>query len=556
MGEKIRLEMGDWLYNSGLVGLYNILEKNGDTVNFDENYLEFDSEILEKFEEKYFNYFISKYEENLSWYKIVSYKNLIDSYEESDFKNFNEDSLDNLNIYISDVLKKYLKSDSYKAAYKLIESDTDILLLEKKLSRIRLKKNEKIKDKISEVKDVFNVIKIIIDYCNSEQGKKYIAGKNVIYTIIRNAWDGVCFLNPRTKEKNMYIDYKNDFINPVEEYLSLDKTKFRYNCFVCDRNMNNLKNTLSFLNQTGFDVNKKSSHVWEFNNDVAICPICKLVYSCTPAGITYVYNKGLYINDNSSMENAIDINYKVKNEILKEHEMKTSLTYRALVNSIQEQFSDKVKYELSDIQVIRFEDEKYKFNLLSRKILRVIYDSRHDLNKLIKCGFKEGNTYFNIYDLVIDSLLNNQNLFILIHKLLVYRLSSLKNCHFSTMQIVRMLNINFRFLEGIGYMENLDKYIIKQSNEFGEDLKKAYRGKKAEDKLNGIAYRLLNSLKVNNKDMFMDTVLNCYLYAQKSVPSIFLEGLKDDLAFKNIGYAFVTGLIEGKEETNKVGGDK
>ena len=54
----------------------------------------------------------------------------------------------------------------------------------------------------------------------------------------------------------------------------------------------------------------------------------------------------------------------------------------------------------------------------------------------------------------------------------------------------------------------------------------------------------------------MDTVLNCYLYAQRTVPPIFLEGLKDDLAFKNIGYAFVTGLIEGKEETNKVGGDK
>ena len=556
MGEKIRLEMGDWLYNSGLVGLYNILEKNGDTVNFDENYLEFDSEILEKFEEKYFNYFISKYEENLSWYKIVSYKNLIDSYEESDFKNFNEDSLDNLNIYISDVLKKYLKSGSYKAAYKLIESDTDILSLEKKLSKIRLKKNEKIEDKLLEVKDTFKVIKSIIDYCSTGQGKKYIAGKNVIYTIIKNAWDGVCFLNPRTKEKNMYIDYKNDFINPVEEYLSLDKTKFRYNCFVCDRNMNNLKNTLSFLNQTGFDVSRKSSHVWEFNNDVAICPICKLVYSCTPAGITYVYNKGLYINDNSSMENAIDINNKVKNEILKEHEMKTSLTYRALVNSIQEQFSDKVKYELSDIQVIRFEDEKYKFNLLSRKVLRVIYNSRQDLNKLIRCGFKEGNTYFNIYDLIIDSLLNNQNLFILIHKLLVYKLSSPKNCHFSTMQIVRMLNINFRFLEGIGYMENLDKDIIKKANGLGYGLKEAYKRKKAEDKLNGIAYRLLNALKINNKDMFMDTVLNCYLYTQKTVPPIFLDALKDDLAFKNIGYAFVTGLIEGKADNNSNGGDK
>lgn len=56
--------------------------------------------------------------------------------------------------------------------------------------------------------------------------------------------------------------------------------------------------------------------------------------------------------------------------------------------------------------------------------------------------------------------------------------------------------------------------------------------------------------------MFMDTLLNCYLYVSKPVPSIILEGLKDDEAFKTIGYAFVSGLIEGKENNNTGGGDK
>ncbi len=39
----------------------------------------------------------------------------------------------------------------------------------------------------------------------------------------------------------MYIDYKNYFISPVEEYLFLDKSKFKHNCFVCDREMKDLK---------------------------------------------------------------------------------------------------------------------------------------------------------------------------------------------------------------------------------------------------------------------------------------------------------------------------
>lgn len=546
--------MSDWLYNSGLVGLYNILKESGDDVLVKDHYIEFSSSLLNDFEEKYFYYFINKYEEKLSWYKIISYEDLIEHYEDNDFKDFNEDSLKNLNTYITDVVKYYLKSNSYKAAYDLIANDIDVLSLEKKLSSIKIKKNENIEDIIPQVKDTFEILKTIVDYCKSEDGKRYLAGKNAIYTIIKNAWDGICFLNPQTKEKNMYIDYKNYFITPIEEYLALDKSKFKYNCFVCDREMKDLKNDLSFLKETGFDVSRKSSHVWDFNNDVAICPICKLVYSCTPAGITYVFNRGLYINDNSSMKNAININNKVKNEILKEHEIKSSLTYRALVNSINEQFNDKIKYELADIQVVRFEDEKYRFNILSRKSLQVINDSRDDLNKLIKCGFKEVNTYFNIYDLVIDSLLNNQNLFILIHKLLVYKLSIPKNCQFATSHVVRMLNINFRFLEGVGYMENLEKDIIKYGNKSGYILRQDYKGKKAENKLNGIAYRLLNALKTNNKDMFMDTILNCYLYVQKEVPSIFLDALRDDIAFKTIGYAFVTGLIEGKEDTKRVEG--
>jgi CRISPR-associated protein Cst1 len=546
--------MSDWLYNSGLVGLYNILKESGDDVLAEEYYIEFSPSSLNDFEEKYFNYFINKYEKSLSWHKIISYEGLIEYYEENDFKDFDEDSLKKLNDYIKDTVKYYLKSNSYKAAYDLIDSDMDILSLEKKLSIIKIKKNESIEDIIPQVKDTFEILKLVINYCKSKDGKRYLAGKNVIYTIIRNAWDGICFLNPQTKEKDMYIDYKNYFVNPVEEYISFDKSKLKYNCFVCDGKMKDFKNDLSFLKETGFDVSRKSSHVWDFNNDVAICPICKLVYSCVPAGIAYVFNKGLYINDNSSMKNAIKINNKVKSEILKEHEIKSSLTYRALVSSINEQFNDKTKYELADIQVVRFEGEKYRFNILSRKSLQVINNSRDDLNKLIKCGFKEVNTYFNIYDLVIDSLLNNQNLFILIHKLLVYKLSIPKNCQFATSHVVRMLNINFRFLEGVGYMEKLEKDSIQKANISGYYLREDYKGKKSENKLNGIAYRLLNALKTNNKDMFMDTILNCYLYVRKEVPSIFLDALRDDLAFKTIGYAFVTGLIEGKEDTNKNGG--
>ncbi len=550
MGQVIRLEMNNWLYDAGLVGLYNIFKEAEDQVIINDNYIEFDSDLLEDFETKYFNYFINKYECLLSWYKITSYKNAIVYHEESDFTEFDESSLDNLNRYIKDV-KYYIKSNSYKSAYNLIDKDIYILNLSKKLSTINIKKKQDIKDIIPKVKESFNVLKDIIEFLNMNSSKKYIAAKNVIYTIIKNAWDGVCFLNPRTKEKDMYVDYKNYFISPTKEYISIDKSKFKYNCFVCDREMKDFKNDLSFLTNTGFDTSRKSSHVWNFNNDVTTCPICKLIYSCSPAGIIYVHNSGIYINDNSSMESAITINNKVKSEILKGHEITHSLTYRALVNSIKDQFTDSSKYELSDVQVVRYSEGKYLFNILSRRTLDIIYNSREDLNKLLNCGFKEANIYFNIYDLVIENLFNNQNLFLLTHKLLVYKLTNPKNARFNVSQLIKVQNINFKFMRGVGYMGNLEHDLVKKANRDGYFLRKEYKERKAENKLSGISYRLLNALKVNNKDMFMDTILNCYLYVQKTVPQIFLDGLTDDVAFKTIGYAFVSGLIEGKQVINK-----
>lgn len=551
MSKKIRVTLADWQFNAGIVGLCNILEHAGDEVVKNDNYIEFYPEHLERFEVKYFDYLIEKYKDILSIYKIISFEKIIDFYEESNFDGINEDNLKNINEYI-DNLKKYLKSNSYKAAYDLIDHSTDILGLEKKLKTIKLKKKQEIKDVLPDIKSTFELIRQIIKFMKRDESRKYIGAKNVIYTIIKNAWDGVCFLNRQTKQKDMYIDYKSYFVDPVIKYLEEDASKFKYNCFSCDREMKNFDNDLSFLNNTGFDVNRKTSHVWNFENDVAICPICKLVYSCIPAGITYIYDRGIYINDNSSVKNAININNKIYKEIYELNDDK-KLTYRALVNAISEEYNDKIKYELADIQVVRYEDEKYRFNILSLKTLEVIRNSKKELDRLINCGFREINTYFNIYDLVIDRLLNSQNMFTLVQKLLYYKLSIPRDCYFNLSDVLAILRINVKFMKEVGYMTDLEKDIVKLGNTSGYYLREKYRDKGAIDKLSGISYRLLNALKTNNVDSFMDTLLNCYLYAKLPVPEVFLDTLRSEEKFKTIGYAFVAGLIEGKKDDENGG---
>lgn len=551
--DKIRITLGDWMWNASVVGFINIIgEENINYVSKDT--IEFSKNVLNEFENKYFSYLIETYKETLSWYKIVDFKNTITYFENNEFNNFDLKSLKQLNKYIKDTIKYYIKSASYKSVYELIDSKIDILEKEKEINTIKEPKNDeefqnKKDDIISEVKKSFDKINEIIDYCSTVKGKKYLAGSNVKY-VFKNSWADICFLNRQTKEKDIYIDYKKYFVDPAMEYIDADKKKYKYSCFTCNKPIKDLKNDLSFLKATGFDVERKSSHVWNFTNDIAVCPICKLIYSCMPAGMVYVYDNGIYINANFSIKKVLKINNKLKTDILvKNKKLSNQSIYRALINSINEQVNEKIKYELADIQVVRFENGSYRFNILARKTIEAINKSESELNHIINAGFKEIKINYNIYELVVRRIFNNQNLYTLIHKTILYKLTNDENCYYNMSHVENLLYINKKLLGGMGYMQNVDEErdIIKESKSSGYHLREQYKSKEADNKLSGISYRLLNALKTDNKDMFMDVTLNCYLYVRKEVPRVFMDALKDDDSFKTIGYAFVAGLIDEKK---------
>lgn len=333
MREKIRIHISDWQFNAGIVGMCNILQYAKEEVIIGDEYVEIDLEMLNNFSEKYFNYFIDKYKENTPWFRIISYKGIIESHQNNDFENFDRKSLDTLNDYIK-IVKDYLTRNNYKKVYPFIRHEKSVLLLVEELSIINLRRNDRLEDKIDEIKDRFKIINEVINYCNSEDGKKYIIAKGVIYNVINNGWNGVCFLNPQTKEKDVYKDYKEYFVDTVIDYLKSDKENFKYNCFICNEKMKNMNNDLSFLNETGFDVARKTSHVWGFNNDVATCELCRLIYTCLPAGFVYAYDKGIFINNNTSVDSLLRTNRNLRDDIFRtEDNDYRSLTYRALVKA-------------------------------------------------------------------------------------------------------------------------------------------------------------------------------------------------------------------------------
>ncbi|MDO0496164.1 type I-B CRISPR-associated protein Cas8b1/Cst1, partial [Clostridioides difficile] len=83
----------------------------------------------------------------------------------------------------------------------------------------------------------------------------------------------------------------------------------------------------------------------------------------------------------------------------------------------------------------------------------------------------------------------------------------------------------------------------------GCDIHDYFVNKNSKNKIDGVSYKLLNSVKVGNKSDFMDTIIRVFMSAEKQIPAFILDiEIEKDLDFESIGHAFISGLISGKYE--------
>lgn len=556
---KIRLELSDWLYNAGIVGVANILDNSDIPYERKINYIEFDDSALENFSQKYFKYFIKKYEKFTSWYKIISFEAYIENFN---IEKFGEKDLIFINDKIADIKKK-LSSNSYKSGYLVIEDkDLDLLKEEKKLKKIKKTKKQNVKDIIENIQEQLEIINQIITYLKKDEVKRVILAKNVIYDVIQKFWENVSFLNSKKSNSNMYIEYDEYFTKVAIDYNKADKDKYKYSCFTCDNSMSKLSKPaaydLTWISKMGVDMSRKSSHFWNFNGDSYICPICNLVYSCIPAGFTTFKSRGIFINQNSSMDTLLKIN-KHNLEHNTSFEELEQESYFNIVENINQSSIENFEKEIENIQIVKLDSDNerrpYSFNVLSKDKLKVISDSKNMLKSMIKIHAKVSSKEFlNLYREVISRLYDGKNQFDLINKLFHLKLDS----KFNRIQFIEMIiKINNNFLGGRVKGKMVHYKVINNCKNYGLKLRKAYSDKKAENKLGGITYRLLNALKTKNTSRFMDTILNAYMYLNKQVPTDFVQGLQDIDRFQTIGYAFLLGLQgeEFKKDGNENKGD-
>ena len=381
--------------DASIVGIIKVLKnkrKSNENIEIASNYIQFDSSMLEDFEEAYFETIFEEYGKKGSWNRLVGY---IDTIEILKKEEFTFENIEKLNKIIKEA-KEIIKSSSYKSAYILIEDGKWIESKESELKKINCKKKDNPEDFKDSVLIQLNLMVDIINWFNRKDVKRVILAKNVMYDYIQPFWNNISILLSNNSNKDMYKLYKNDFIDSTINYINSDTELYKNNCFTCDKKIKTLNKPnafdLTWLVKTGVDMRRKSSHFWNMNGDAYICPVCNLLYSCLPIGFKTINNKGIFINFNHNINVLYQANVVKINEDISFSQLE-NISYYNVINSMNHIYSKNIEKEFENIQVVKIDGNNslrpYSFSILSPNIMKVIYRNKKNLEYLIKIKVKK-----------------------------------------------------------------------------------------------------------------------------------------------------------------------
>lgn len=510
--EEFNLTLNNFLFNSGILGFYRIMEhvNKEDLIRKEGNTLVVKKEALNNFEDDYIDTMLSTYEEDTKWYTLISNKTSI---KNIDVKN--KEQLEKSYKFI----KKAMDSASYKSGYESIKDISEISPYEL-LQQAKDSDNEKLKE---------SLVKIIE---HIEKYKEVYCMKDIIYTKINCFWEGKAFLNRSANKNNIKDEYRKTFVEPARKYLE-DTKQSEYKCIECGNSISKSEaNGMSWISDVGVDMNRKKSGFWNFNEDALLCPICSLIYSCIPLGFYMIGSNGIFVNNNESFAELKRDNVKYdKDELIEKSNIES--TYNRIiqryVNKISNlEYSARTEHEPSNIQVITRvgdkDNKRYVFNVISKDKLEIIKTASKDFEILSKSS---------VYQEVLNNVLYGIKQYNLIDRMLK---------QYKDIDIVEnILNIEVANMRGGKKMEEEIKDMI----EAGESLQKMmYVNGENSNKLKSYYYKLQGALKANRIDKFMQIFTMFYGGMGKSMPNCkaMEELMSKPEKFRLLGYAYVYGL--------------
>lgn len=554
--EEIKLLIGDFLKNAGLVGLKYLLDASdaeeeidyGITEDKQGLWLDRQFVVNADWTDMYFKAFVKRYGE-LTNYQVVLDK-IGDILEKAgqpewDKKTCKED--------LKFINEKML-SNSYQSGFANIKDQIENPDVYELLKSHKLKEN-------MEKEELCARLRQLTIFLQQPLCKETFSMKSIIYNYINRFWDGKSFLLRANASKNMKSVFDVDFSEPFRRYAAVDHKKAKDMCIDCDGKIDaKEKVSIAFMKDQADDLTRKRSAFWNCKVDAYLCPACAFVYSLAPLGFTLAGRTFVFVNMNQNIDLLLQANSsdgKMAVDLKRKEKDRYSSWIAGTINLLLQE-KDR---ELGNIQVIARgmgESDRYTFDVISKDILKLLNDKsiRNDLEQLGRYPYvKTGREYWNVHETVILNLLRYHNQYEVIGKLFKMALEGegflFKASFVYDVQLRSSLARKKDKAMNTGG-EVMNRYAVRER---GYELRNALLGAKGTSDdacIRGTIYQLLNALSVGNVEHFMEVIMRVYCSTRLQVPDAFIEFLKDRDTFTEYGYAFLLGLqgshYEKKEE--------
>ncbi|EGT3850060.1 type I-B CRISPR-associated protein Cas8b1/Cst1 [Clostridioides difficile] len=578
-----------------------------------EDYIEFDSLFLENFHEYYFNYFMDEYDVSKRIKKNIDYsinfikskpdrikdgiKKIKDSVKQQNdkIKKFDEEKF-NLIKEKLDSMSKIKSYDEFDSLEALVDETIDIFKIKSINDRLTANLYKYVvQDNYFGQVSFFNVAKAKLDLDGLKQVMFNDYLRQIIYfgeledLLEENDYDKLKnYLNDRLNSIAKDINEKKvskSSINTIEKIMKeINKNFIKKNKSIEDikKYMDSLevcemcglyKGILDEYSESNFaplgvSTNNARNMFWNQAYVPSICDICKLILFCTPAGATYTRKNYLineenefylFVNVDTSINELFERNNSLKAQKSEYSDSKDENPFNQLIKSIVEENTLKSEWQLRNILFVEFkasiDSKKCKINYFNIPTYLAKFFTDKYANKKIQSIYD-----YKLKSNVLDLLLKNRDLKHLTNNILRNKvkndMESNNKSNISGIDCFRVVQLRAlinSYKKGVYKMDskNLEKNDekLKIIYYLGCDIHDYFVNKNSKNKIDGVSYKLLNSVKVGNKSDFMDTIIRVFMSAEKQIPAFILDiEIEKDLDFESIGHAFISGLISGKYE--------
>lgn len=556
MLERFVITTGDFLKNAGIVGMWYMLEMSaarenidyGITENEQELWIAKDFAIEADWTDMYFKAFVAGLGPYTTYESVLEkIQSCLQKIETEDGKPGKEIK-DNLKF-----INEKLLSSSYQNGFENIKDqieDAEIYL--------NLKKN-KLSDKL-EQQELKMRLRKLQQFLVQPLCKETFTMKSIIYTYINRFWDGKCFLLRANAKKDMRELFEKEFSEPLRKYWRNDHEKAKDLCVDCGMSMDSKeKVSIAFMKEMADDLSRKKSAFWNCKVDAYLCPVCAYLYALSPLGFQLYANKFVFLNMNESIRSLISANQKSSKNALsseKQEEEKHSAWFSRNLNIVlAEKGTSNIQVILRGIQA----EDKYICNIIGKEALSILEKEKvnNALNYLGTHPFiKLNGDFFNIHEAVVMNVLNYQNQYTLLNRLMKEAIEN--EGVLLAAYWVYVVQVWTRLVR---YGKDKERNVTmsqKTMRNNGYNLRKAImeaKGVTKDDCLRGTIYQLLNALSVKDTGKFIDIVIRLYSSTKLLMPDGFVDMLCGQEVFQELGYAFVLGL-KGSYWNNKSGDKK